>query len=344
MEACEDPQSQMARKSSLTPTHECEEPYYQSTPTRGPCPVGAYVYFFKTQVQPGAPRQYRWFGPGRVIGVELRNPRRLEDDDMPTEGGAPHSYWIRYGPSVVLATGEQMRFASEDELLAAHTVPHYAVAEDQTRGARSFVDVRPLGKLPDLQDMRELRQEAETPQRRSSSAYPLPPIPEQHEAEGPTPMIVQPQLHQPPEATIIQPPEPPVPEVPLDDVELAPEDDITRQLTVAEPEPQPAAAVSQHAVAQPLHAAIQQPDRLDGIGPVRRQRHDREPIPGPYLTEFQEAMSAWADTLHNIEESIQSLKLKRLTRDGATIEMIHLMKAARNLWQWKATQRLQMPS
>jgi len=56
-------------------------------------------------MHPGAARQYRWFGPGRVIGVELRNPRRLEDDDMPTQGGAPHSYWIRY-MDVVLATGE----------------------------------------------------------------------------------------------------------------------------------------------------------------------------------------------------------------------------------------------
>ena len=45
----------------------------------------------------------------------------------------------------MLATGEQLCFASEDELLAAHCVPHYAVSEPQPRGARSFVDVRPFG-------------------------------------------------------------------------------------------------------------------------------------------------------------------------------------------------------
>ena len=93
----------------------------KSTPVRGQFPVGAYVYFFKTQQQPGTSRVYRWFGPARVIGVELCNPRRLEDEDVATEGSAPHSYWLRYGPTVVLTTGEQMRFASEDELLAAHT-------------------------------------------------------------------------------------------------------------------------------------------------------------------------------------------------------------------------------
>ena len=118
----------------------------KSTPTRGPYPVGAYVYFYKVQPQhQEGERPYKWFGPARVIGVELRNPRRLEDEDMPTEGGQPHSYWLRYGHTVVLATGEQLRFASEDELLAAHCVPHYAVSEPQLRGARSFVDVRPFG-------------------------------------------------------------------------------------------------------------------------------------------------------------------------------------------------------
>ncbi|CAK9071730.1 unnamed protein product [Durusdinium trenchii] len=89
-------------------------------------------------------RQYNWFGPARVIGVELRNPRRLEDQDPPTESGQPHSYWLRYGPSVVLATGEQLRFASEDELLAAHCIPSYAVQSCSLRGARNYVDARPL--------------------------------------------------------------------------------------------------------------------------------------------------------------------------------------------------------
>ena len=41
-----------------------------------------------------------------------------------------------------------MRFASEDELLAAHSVPHYAVANQQVRGARSFVDVALVCSCP----------------------------------------------------------------------------------------------------------------------------------------------------------------------------------------------------
>ena len=48
---------------------------------------------------------------------------------------------------VLFGNRSAMRFASEDELLAAHAGPHYAVAEDQARGARSSVDVRPLGRL-----------------------------------------------------------------------------------------------------------------------------------------------------------------------------------------------------
>ena len=59
-----------------------------------------------------------------------------------------HLTLIGYGPSVVLTTGEQMRFASEDELLAAHCVPHYAVANLQLRGAKSFIDARILGFQP----------------------------------------------------------------------------------------------------------------------------------------------------------------------------------------------------
>jgi hypothetical protein len=84
------------------------------------------VYFYQLQapVQARAQgRRYRWFGPARVIGVELKNQRRSEDPELPTEGGQPHAYWLRYGPSVILVTGEQLRFASEDELLAAHYLP-----------------------------------------------------------------------------------------------------------------------------------------------------------------------------------------------------------------------------
>ena len=67
--------------------------------------------------------------------MELRNQRRLEDQDLPTEGGQPHSYWLRYGNSVVLVTGEQLRFASEEELLAAHSI---SSTEDSCSTLRSW--------------------------------------------------------------------------------------------------------------------------------------------------------------------------------------------------------------
>ena len=113
----------------------------KSTPVRGPYPIGSYVYFYRRQVprqvQEADSRNYNWYGPARVIGVELRSPRRLQDPESTTSGAAPHSYWLRYGPSVVLASGEQLRFASEDELLAAHYIPR-----GSERGARNYVDVR----------------------------------------------------------------------------------------------------------------------------------------------------------------------------------------------------------
>lgn len=125
MEHAEDPSSQMARTLTIrenakvaqirmdTDSRVRRALLKKSTPTRGPYPVGAYVYFYKVQPQhQEGERPYRWFGPARVIGVELRNPRRLEDEDPPTQKGQPHSYWLRYGHGVVLATGEQLRFAS----------------------------------------------------------------------------------------------------------------------------------------------------------------------------------------------------------------------------------------
>ena len=105
--------------------------------------MGSYVYFYRAQAQPGTSRNYRWQGPARVIGLELRNHRRAEDPEPATDGGQPHNYWLRYGPTVVLVTGEQLRFASEDELLAAHSVPQEALEPPYARGARNFVDLRP---------------------------------------------------------------------------------------------------------------------------------------------------------------------------------------------------------
>lgn len=43
---------------------------------------------------------------------------------------------------MVLASGEQVGFASEDERLAADYVPHFAVEKGSERGARNYADVR----------------------------------------------------------------------------------------------------------------------------------------------------------------------------------------------------------
>ena len=258
--------------------------------TCGLYPIGAYVYFYKTQVQPGASRQYRWFGPGRVIGVELRNPRRLEDEDPPTEGGAPHSYWIRSGPSVILATGEQMRFASEDELLAAHTVPHYAVDGGQTRGARSFIDVRPLGTLPAIPppDQPDVDMQG-TPTLRSAPAA-LAPIPETGEdAEEPTPMTVSAEIA-PEDVNLDVLPEPPVPVLEIPDEELAPEDHSTRELSMQEPDPQPATA-------SPIGSST---FRLDMA--KRQDPHNSNFFSWPYYTE-----EPWPELTDNVYDNVQKV-------------------------------------
>ena len=53
----------------------------RATPTRGPFPVGSYVYFRRTQPRPGeSPALFhRWFGVARVIGHDARDPERLDD-------------------------------------------------------------------------------------------------------------------------------------------------------------------------------------------------------------------------------------------------------------------------
>ena len=158
LEAAENPSSAMAKNLAIreaarvaqirldTDSRVRRALLRKSTPVRGPYPIGSYVYFYRRQVprqvQEADSRNYNWYGPARVIGVELRNPRRLQDPEGTTSGAAPHSYWLRYGPSVVLASGEQLRFASEDELLAAHYIPHYALERGSERGARNYVDVR----------------------------------------------------------------------------------------------------------------------------------------------------------------------------------------------------------
>ena len=59
---------------------------------------------------------------------------------------------MRYGPSVVLVTGEQLRFASEDELLAAHSLPE---EPSYTRGARNYIDLRGETATPQIMDQQQ---------------------------------------------------------------------------------------------------------------------------------------------------------------------------------------------
>lgn len=345
MEAAEDPQSQMARTLNIRESARVAQVRMdtdarvrrallrQSTPTRGPFPIGSYVYFFKTQPQPGAQRQYRWFGPARVIGVELRNPRRLEDEDPPTEGGAPHSYWVRYGPSVVLTTGEQMRFASEDELLAAHTVPHYAVVDQYTKGAKSFVDARPFGgalQQPVQQATPPVTNTSPQPQLQQplplsgqNPPYPLP-------QPGLTPVPEEPDLGDPVlEGAEYSPTTPDeVPPQPPQDVDMeAPV--ISAVPSSNEPEPLPSVpstpALHPEVLHQPglppalpLSVAVLNPDRLDGHGPFRHPnrpdyRLGRELQ--PYFAEYK----PWEDSHPSLEDSVRRSRLQELLSDSDNI-------------------------
>ena len=405
LEAAENPESAMARTLQIRETARVAQIRLdtssrvrrallrQSTPTRGPFPVGSYVYFFRRQ-QPSrvsaSGKNYNWFGPARVIGVELRNPRRLEDPEDATEGTAPHSYWLRYGPSVVLCTGEQLRFASEDELLAAHYVPTFAVDPNGERGARNYVDLRhhTYGQLPDgtqvsdavnqdhwtsHSDGRVIRHH-NVPRRAlfdpRNQGCPVPV--EQLSTARKTEVIYSyergdhvltdtidddwtseagqrdlsadwvgdtifwrreraPQLSSVPPGlfgpTRLSQPLPAIPEegeepatpVPMDQeqrtgdniVERPFDEDIPlppiehhRQLTVAEPEPQPQVLYPEQQAHQPpvLSAALRNPDRLDGYGPLNRGRGHQ--VHGPYITEEND----WPSGCEDIHQSIKKLK------------------------------------
>ena len=405
LEAAENPESAMARTLQIRETARVAQIRLdtssrvrrallrQSTPTRGPFPVGSYVYFFRRQ-QPSrvsaSGKNYNWFGPARVIGVELRNPRRLEDPEDATEGTAPHSYWLRYGPSVVLCTGEQLRFASEDELLAAHYVPTFAVDPNGERGARNYVDLRhhTYGQMPDgtqvsdavNQDHWTSHSDGRVIRHHNVSRRALfdprnqgCPVPvEQLSTARKTEVIYSyergdhvltdtidddwtseagqrdlsadwvgdtifwrreraPQLSSAPPGlpgpTQLSQPLPAIPEegeepatpVPMDQeqrtgdniVERPFDDDIPlppiehhRQLTVAEPEPQPQVLYPEQQAHQPpvLSAALRNPDRLDGYGPLNRGRGHR--VHGPYITEEND----WPSGCEDIHQSIKKLK------------------------------------
>ena len=270
---------------------------HQSTPTRGPYPIGSYVYFYRAQGSAahqsrGHARNYRWFGPARVIGVEARNQRRAEDPEPLTEGGQPHAYWLRYGPSVVLVTGEQLRFASEDELLAAHLLPEQIMHPAAVRGARNYTDLRGHTAVP-LQDQAPALQfSPEGSGGASSASRPAP----AEKAPGQQPEQVPPD----PQVPMLQQPLPML-QSSLDAVNQAPRD-------AAEPEPAPLPmstptpsmppsqelsrrpseilpqAAEMPAPSTPLQDALRNPDRLDSHQ-YRPVRTEYQPAPGPYFTD-----------------------------------------------------------
>ena len=345
MEHAEDPSSQMARTLTIrenakvaqirldTDSRVRRALLRKSTPTRGPYPVGAYVYFYKVQPQhQEGERPYKWFGPARVIGVELRNPRRLEDEDMPTEGGQPHSYWLRYGHTVVLATGEQLRFASEDELLAAHCVPHYAVSEPQLRGARSFVDVRPFGGT----SMDTLEEEVSAPAGGvgvggAGGLAGLPTIEEEGDYVPTTPPDPMDDIPVPgpaaPQDELLPQQGEEVPETPFPgtaprsrtgtDMEPEPQPLHSRQPSSAshgqlpiQLPPQPTAELYQHLPPVPF-SPFRDPDRLDGHGPMRRSEESRREgreAGAPYFAEVE----PWEGTMPDLSENLRKHRIREL--------------------------------
>ena len=76
------------------------------------------------QVHRGETLLHRWFGIARVVGHE----------------GRGSGIWLRHGPSLVLTSPQQIRFAMEEELLASRLL-----GEDMkigTRQSRLYTDVR----------------------------------------------------------------------------------------------------------------------------------------------------------------------------------------------------------
>ncbi len=118
-----------------------------TTPSRGPFPLGSYVYFRRKMVQPSEIRSptHRWFGVARVIGHDAQNPERLEDRGLrpPHMEGAPHAIWLRYGKGTIVGRPEQLRFASEDDLVAWQNLPTSETREPTgAGGARNFFVIR----------------------------------------------------------------------------------------------------------------------------------------------------------------------------------------------------------
>eukprot|EP00435_Cladocopium_sp_Y103_P035729 s1670_g9.t1 len=297
----------------------------QSTPTRGPFPVGAYVYFFKAQRPRDDQRNYR--------GLDLQ---------------------------------ESSEFASEDELLAAHYVPHYAVQPDQVRGARQYLDVRshtrpfgemphhglPDGPLPEIQEGDEDTvmevPAGDTPgQHLPSAASGAMHAPQQPQLEQPPAQPAQLPLHASPshrrQRTEPEPALEPVPPTPRT-IEIQHQlQEATTQESMRgaealpsalpdslQPQPSPLPLDFQQSPQTPLNTAMNNPDRLDGLGPSRTRSHiGRSSVSGPYLAE-EDMIPAetfgitededWQVICPGMEDSIRRLRLQELLSESEADE------------------------
>ena len=117
-----------------------------------------YAYFKRKKdrifaLKPGedAPRHqqsknqmYQWFGIARVVGREKMPSEKLEDRDLQTTEHTSHfhAYWLRYENGTILAAPEQMRYASEDEILAAMELPDSLRSLDTKIPEREYLDIR----------------------------------------------------------------------------------------------------------------------------------------------------------------------------------------------------------
>jgi len=116
----------------------------RSVPQRGPYPLGCYVYFRRSNIRKGetAAPGMRWFGPARVIGHEGASADTMGTNvsDAHAKAGVSHGIWLRYQNTSILASPEQLRFASDDELLAFNIM--HGDDPPTRAGPKSHLDVR----------------------------------------------------------------------------------------------------------------------------------------------------------------------------------------------------------
>ena len=156
-QAADDPESEMGRTLATRESARCafvkldnssryrKALLRRSVPQRGPYPLGCYVYFRRNAVRKDESRApgMRWFGPARVIGHEGASEANMGTNyhDGRAEKAVSHGIWLRFQNTSILASPEQLRFASDDELLAFNIL-HGDTGQQQRSGPRSHIDVR----------------------------------------------------------------------------------------------------------------------------------------------------------------------------------------------------------